>query len=101
MRRQLGKPRTLSYRMPDPGEGEHRPEPGDFLVVEATGTTYRVLRASHTRSTVAPWDGPPPDPLAGVVTRILHFRLEVLRIDPAERPEDAMTWGLVWDRRRR
>lgn len=96
----IGPERTLRYRMPSEGDDAPRPEAGDFLVVTTTGTTYRVTRAHLVRDSVEPWRDPaPPSYLDGITMRVLHFRLRAHRIDPDERPDDAMTWPMVWDRR--
>jgi hypothetical protein len=96
--------RQIRYRMPDPGEGEPRPERGDYMMplrhatLEPTGTVYAIDAVTLARESVEAWDFGPE--LGEAPTRVLHYRLRMTRIPPAERPEDAMTWHLVYDRKR-
>lgn len=98
----IGTVRTLRYRRAAGDDGELLPEEGDFVVVETTGTTYRILGAKLTRDVVESWDaGGHESAMDGVLCRVLHFRLRVVRVFPADRPGDAMTWPIVWDKPRR
>jgi hypothetical protein len=87
------KARRIYFRMPVDGPEqfpEFLPEAGDFLVVSSTGTTYRVLESVLRRRELRDGTG----------ETWLHFRLKILRVPPAERPEDAMTWSMMWDGKR-
>lgn len=103
----VGTVRSFRYRMPHPGDGEPLPEAGDFFVSssskpEAQWATYRVERARVTRDEVEPWcnGGHPDDRIAeGAMLRVVHLRVVAVRVEPSERPADAMTWYSRADRR--
>jgi hypothetical protein len=102
----IGTHRVFSFRFA-PGEGsEPLPENGDFIVVKSTKpelewSTYRVLQVKPTRDVVEPYcnggheDYDIPE---GAMVRVLHFRIGVVRVEPGERPEDAMTWWIRMDK---
>lgn len=85
------------------------PEKGDFYVSvtsrpEEQWAVYRLLRVVLERDEVEPWcrgghpdvEGEIPE---GMVVRVLHFRLGMVRVPRDERPTDAMTWRGVADKR--
>jgi hypothetical protein len=101
-----GAHRLFRYRLPHPGEGEPLPEADDFMVSVTSrghGAVYRVLRVVLSRDVVEPWcnggndndDGIPE----GMTCRVLHFSIGCVRVSADERPEDAMTWTMVSDKR--
>lgn len=103
----VGTHRVFRFRLNHPGEGEPLPEEGDFMVSVTKKpaeqwSTYRVLRVKLSRDVTEPWcngghpegDGIPE----GMVVRVLHFRIGVVRVEPSERPADAMTWRMLSDK---
>lgn len=98
----IGSPRQFRYRTPVPGEGEPLPDAGDFML--SARAAYRLVAAKLTSDRVEPWcNGGHPDEPGGIPEgmecRVLRFRLDVVRVDPAEVPDDAMVWHTKGDRR--